>query len=62
MSAHWYVMIRCDECCHEPTNWSSLTAKEARDAAKSEGWVRSGRKDLCPDCAAKQDKGDKPCS
>lgn len=58
MAAIRMVYLDCDngDCMastsDEGTQW---TAAEAREHAKTLGWVRRNNKDLCPDCAAGHD-------
>lgn len=33
---------------------SAVTVAEARLSARSEGWGRRGRRDLCPECVTRQ--------
>lgn len=41
-------LIRCDNCGNY--DYTSISAKEARETAKRMGWVRRNRKDYCPYC------------
>lgn len=54
--------VFCDRC----SNWASGASRvdsegggtEARRAARGMGWTRRGGEDLCPECRARDDKGE----
>ena len=52
------VVIHCDTCHVSAGDWGSRTKAEALEAAKTAGWERRGRRDICWSCILHE--GDEP--